>query len=150
MRFLDANVFIYAYYKPKKPLTERERQMKEQAKEIISNVSQGKEDVITSVVHVSEVANILKAGLSADQLTATIRGLFMLNNVKIMGVTAEAYFAAVELGEDLKLEVNDALAVDIMKTNNVKEIYSFDEHFDQVDAITKLPTPKTKIKAPFP
>ena len=144
MRFLDANVFIYAYYKPKKQLTEKERQMKEQAKKIISNVSQGKENVITTVVHISEVANILKYGLPSDRLTATIRGLFMLNNVKIMDVTAEAYFAAVELGEDLKLETNDALAVDIMKINNVKEIYSFDEHFDQVDEITRLPNPKSK------
>jgi hypothetical protein len=144
MRFLDANVFIYAYYKPKKQLTEKERQMKEQAKKIISNVSQGKENVITTVVHISEVANILKHGLPPDQLTATIRGLFMLNNVKIVGVTAEEYFAAVELGEDLKLETNDALAVDIMKINNVKEIYSFDEHFDQVDEVIRLPNPKSK------
>ena len=144
MRFLDANVFIYAYYKPKKQLTEKERQMKEQAKKIISNVSQGKENVITTVVHISEVANILKYGLPPDQVAVTIRGLFMLNNVKIMGVTAEAYFAAVELGEDLKLEANDALAVDVMKINNVKEIYSFDEHFDQVGEISRLPNSQSK------
>ena len=106
MKFLDANVFIYAYYKPKKQLTEKERQMKEQAKKIISSVSQGKENVITTVVHISEVANILKYGLPPDQLTATVRGLFMLNNVKIMDVTAEAYFAAFELGEDLKLTMH--------------------------------------------
>lgn len=28
MKFLDANIFIYAYYKPKKQLTQKERQMK--------------------------------------------------------------------------------------------------------------------------
>ena len=33
MSFLDANVFIYAYYKPKRELTEKEKQMKEHAKE---------------------------------------------------------------------------------------------------------------------
>ena len=60
MRFLDANVFIYAYYKAKKQLTQKERQMKEHAKKIISSVSQGKEEVIMTVVHVSEVMNILK------------------------------------------------------------------------------------------
>jgi predicted nucleic acid-binding protein len=26
-----------------------------------------------------------------------------------------------------------------MKTSSMKEIYSFDEHFDQIDGITKLP-----------
>jgi len=139
MRFLDANVFIYAYYKPKKQLTQKEKQMKEHAKKIISNVSQGKEDVITTVVHVSEIANILKNGIPIDQLTAIIRGLFMLDNVRIMGVTREAYFAATELGDDLKLEANDALAVDVMRLNDVKEIYSFDEDFDQIEGITRLP-----------
>jgi len=140
MRFLDANVFIYAYYKPKKQLTQKEKQMKEHAKKIISGVSQGKEEVIMTVVHVSEIVNILKHGMPLDQLTTIVRGLFMLDNVKIMSVTREAYFAATELGADLKLEANDALAVDVMRLNNIKEIYSFDEDFDQIEGITRLPT----------
>jgi predicted nucleic acid-binding protein len=140
MKFLDANVFIYAYYKPKKQLTQKEQQMKEYAQNIITNVSQGKEEVITSVVHVSEIVNILKHGMPQDQLTVIIRGLFMLDNVTINDVTREAYFAATELGDDLKLEANDALAVDIMKTNEICEIYSFDEHFDKIEGITRLPS----------
>jgi len=139
MRFLDANVFIYAYYKPKKQLTQKEKQMKEHAKKIISGVSQGKEEVIMTVVHVSEIVNILKHGMPLDQLTTIVRGLFMLDNVKIMSVTREAYFAATELGDDLKLEANDALAVDVMRLSNIKEIYSFDEDFDQIEGITRLP-----------
>lgn len=140
MRFLDANIFIYAYYKPKKQLTEKEHQMKQHAKTIISNISKGKEDIMLTVVHVSEAANILKHGMPQDQLTTIIQGLFMLDNVKIMDVTKDAYFAATELGEDLKLEPNDALAVDIMRQNNIEEIYSFDEHFNKLDGITRLPS----------
>lgn len=139
MKFLDANIFIYAYYKPKKRLSEKESQMKEQAQKIISNVSKGKEDVMTTVVHISEVANILKHGMTQDQLIVIIRGLFMLDNVKIAAVTKDDYFAATELGEDLKLEPNDALAVDIMRQNSLAEIYSFDEHFNQIDGVTRLP-----------
>jgi predicted nucleic acid-binding protein len=139
MRFLDANIFIYAFYKPKKPLTEKEETMKEQAKRIISNVSQGKEQVMTTVVHISEMVNILKNGMPRDLLTRTILGLFMLDNVKIVDVTKDAYFAAVEMGEDFKLEPNDSLAVDIMRQNDVTEIYSFDDHFNKIDGITRLP-----------
>jgi predicted nucleic acid-binding protein len=139
MKFLDANVFIYAYYKPKKQLTEKEQQMKTLSKKIISDVSLGKEEVLTTVVHVSEVANILKHGLPWEQLMAIIQGLFMIENVKVFGVSAEAYFGAIELGEELKLEVNDALAVDVMRQNDVEEIYSFDEHFDQLYGIKRLP-----------
>jgi predicted nucleic acid-binding protein len=140
MRFLDANIFIYAYYKPKKQLTPKEKQMKEHAKEIVSNVSQGKEEVLLTVVHVSEIVNILKHGMPLDQLTAIIRGLLMLDNVKIVDVPRDAYFAATELGDDLKLEANDALTIDIMRQKDLKEIYSFDEDFDKIDDITRLPT----------
>jgi len=139
MRFLDANVFIYAYYKPKKQLTQKEKQMKEQAKQIISSVSQGKEEVTMTVVHLSEIVNILKQGIPLDQLNKIIRGIFMLDNVKIHGVTREEYFAAAELGEDLKFEANDALAVDTMRLNDIREIYSFDEDFDQIEGISRLP-----------
>jgi predicted nucleic acid-binding protein len=139
MRFLDANIFIYAYYKPKKQLTEKEEAMKDQAKRIVSNISKGKEQVTTTDVHISEIVNILKNGLAQDQLTQIILGLFMLNNVKIMDVTKDAYFVAAELGEDLKLESKYALAVDIMRQNEIAEIYTFDEHFTNIDGIIKLP-----------
>jgi predicted nucleic acid-binding protein len=140
MRFLDANIFIYAYYKPKKALTEKEAAMKEQAQNIVSNISQGKEQVITSVVHISEIVNILKNGMSRELLTHTILGLFMLDNVTILDVTKDAYFAAVEMGDDSKLEPNDALAVDLMRQKGIDEIYSFDEHFNKVDGVTRLPS----------
>ena len=139
MKFLDANVFIYAYYKPKKQLTEKEKQMKEQAKKIITDMSQGREQVVTTVVHVSEMVNILKHGMPLEKLTEVIRGLFMLDNVTVQGVTKEVYFAANELGDDLKLEANDALAIDVMKSNNVTEILTFDEDFDRVEGITRIP-----------
>jgi len=139
MKFLDANLFVYAYYAPKKQLTDKEKKMKEFSKKIISDISDGKEDVLTTVVHLSEIVNILKNSLSSEQLARLIRGLFMLENVKIVGVSAEAYLAAVELGEELRLEANDALAVDIMLQNDINEIYSFDGHFDNLEGILRLP-----------
>jgi predicted nucleic acid-binding protein len=74
MRFLDANVFIYAYYKPKRQLTHNEKQMKENAKKIISNVTY-------------------------------------------------------------------ALTVDFMRQNDMKEFYSFDEHFNDIEGLKRLPQP---------
>jgi len=139
LRFLDANIFIYAFYKPKKELSQKETEMKELSKKIISNVSQGKESVVTTVIHLSEIVNILKHGLPLDQVTTIVRGLLMLENVKILEVNRDSYFAANELGEDLRLDANDALAIDTMRTNGVQEIYSFDEDFDQVEGIKRLP-----------
>jgi predicted nucleic acid-binding protein len=138
-RFLDANIFIYAYYKPRKQLLQKEKQMKQQAQQIIRNVTQGKEQVATTVVHLSETANILKHAMNSEQLTRLLRALYMHDNITIYGVTRDAYLAAVELADDLKLEPNDALAIDIMKQNGVTEIYTFDQDFNNLQGITKLP-----------
>jgi len=140
MKFLDANIFIYAYYKPQGKLNEREFAMKEEAKKIVSNISIGEEKVLTTVVHISEIVNILKNGMPKDVLARTILGLFMLDNVTILDVTKDEYFAAVAVGDDLSLGPNDALAVDVMRQNDVTEIYSFDQHFNKVSGITRLPT----------
>jgi len=139
MKFLDANVFIYAYYKPKKQLTDKEKQMKEQAKKIITDISQGKEKALITVVHLAEIVNILKHGMPLEKLTEVIRGILMLENIKVQSVTKEAYFIANELGDDLKLEANDALAIDIMRSNNVTKIFSFDKDFDHIEGITRIP-----------
>ena len=113
--------------------------MKQRAKSIVSNISKGKEDITLTVVHVSEAANILKYGMPQDHIITIIVGLLILDYVIVMDVSKDAYFAATELDEDLKLEHNDALAVDIMRQNNISEINTFDEHFSQIDDITRLP-----------
>jgi len=141
MKFLDANVFIYAYYKPKKQLTDKEKQMKEQAKKIITDISQGQEKALITVVHLAEIVNILKHGMPLEKLTELIRGLLMLENIKVQSVTRESYFLANELGDDLKLEANDALAIGTMRLNNVTEIFTFDSDFDYIEGITKIPKP---------
>ena len=139
MRFLDANVFIYAYYKPKRKLGETEKGLKDRAKEIIQRVSQG-EEPLTTVVHLSEVANILKKGLEPKSLNALTIGLLTIDNLEILGVTPEDYLSASELGQELNLDPNDALATETMKEHGVREIYSFDTDFDRIEGIERVTT----------
>ena len=68
-----------------------------------------------------------------------IRGPFMQDNIRIIDVTRDTYFAAVETGNELKLEPNDALAIDVMRQNCISEIYFFDQHFEDIEDIIKLP-----------
>ena len=138
MIFLDANVFIYAYYKPKRELTEKQKEMKDKAKEIIKRINEG-EEVITTVVHLSEVSNILKRALSMDDLYSLLIGLYSLDTVRIVDVTEEDYLGAIELMSELKMDPNDCLAVEMMRRENINEIYSFDKGFDEVRGIRKVP-----------
>lgn len=138
MRFLDANVFIYAYYKPTRELTKKQKQMKERSKEIIIKINEG-EEVITTVVHLSEVTNILKRALSVDDLYSLLIGLCSRDNVRIVDVTVEDYLGAIELMSELKMDPNDCLAVDVMRCEDINEIYTFDRGFDGVAGIIRVP-----------
>ena len=141
MRSLDTNVMVYAYYKPKRELPKREKLFKDEAKQIVQGISEGKIFVVTSVVHISEIVNALKHGMSPTQLALTIRGhlLFMLDNVEIIDVGRDEYFADTELASELDLHRNDALAVQVMRMKNMGEICSFDQDFDKVEGVTRFP-----------
>jgi len=139
MRFLDANIFVYAYYKPKRALSQKEQYMKNEAKKIIERVNEAKEEVVTTVIHLAEASNILKHGVSLETLNNMMLGLFMLDNVKILGVNRETYFAATELAGELKLDPNNALIIEVMRLNNIREVYSFDEDLEEIEEITRLP-----------
>lgn len=139
MKFLDANVFIYAYYKPKIRLDSNQKRMKDKSKKIIEGINSRRTKVLTSVVHLSEVSNILKRSFSMGELVSLIETLYSLDNVIISDVTANDYLIAIEMGEELNLEPNDALAVHLMQENDISEIYSFDEGFEKVEGIFRLP-----------
>jgi len=138
MRFLDANVFVYAYYKPKRKLNEKEKRMKEEAKNIVSRIMEG-EQIVTSITHLSEMVNILKHALSLTDLNDIVFTLLSMENVEIVDVTKSDYLHAVSLGKELMLDPNDALAVIIMKRKEINEIYTFDSDFNKVKWIKRLP-----------
>jgi predicted nucleic acid-binding protein len=138
MRFLDANVFIYAYYKPKRELTEEQKQMKERSKEIIKKINEG-EEIVMTVVHLSEISNILKRALGLNDLYSLLIGLYSLDNVRIVDTTKEDYLGAIELMNELKMDPHDCLTVELMRCENINEIYSFDKGFDDVEGIKRVP-----------
>jgi len=82
MRFIDTTVFIYAVLKPRRELNEQEQQLKNAAKEIFKRVNEG-EEVITTVVHVSEVANILEDAANLSFSISFVKDLLVKRNVRV-------------------------------------------------------------------
>ncbi len=135
--FVDANVFIYAFLKTKRQLQQSELKMKEAAKKIVTRISGG-EKVVTSVVHFSEVCNILEDYLPFEEAVLLERGLLFRENLLICEVTQEDYLKAVSLAEDYHVGVNDALAYLLMKRESIGAIYSFDTDFDVFTDIRRV------------
>lgn len=132
MRFVDANVFIYAILKPKRKLNEREREIKRASKEIFERINRG-EEVVTTVVHLSEVANILEDAASLDFATSFLKDILTKRNIIVMGVRGRDYMESVLQAEEKGVSVNDALAYILMKKRGIEEIYTFDKHFENLD-----------------
>jgi len=130
MRFIDANVFIYAVLKPKTALPEAVLQKKNAAKEIFLRVNAG-EPVTTTTVHLSEVANVAEdaAGISfaGDLLSA----ILTKPTINVEPVSADDYRESIRLARKSAISINDALAVLIMERQGIREIYTFDRHFKQ-------------------
>ena len=113
--------------------------MKEEAKAILTRINDGEEQAVTTVIHLSEASNMLKRGMSPDDLATLILGLIMAEDIAVESVSGDLYFAAAELGRELEMDPNDALAVEVMRRNQISEIYSFNADFDNIYGITRLP-----------
>jgi len=137
VRFIDASTFIYAFLKPERPLPPDVAEMKEGAQGILRRVNEG-EPVITSVVHVSEVANMLEAWVRLSECRRIISDIVAKRSVEVVDVSKNLYFSSIHAAGVLDVGVNEALALSIMGGRGVDEIYSFDKHLDDMPGVRRL------------
>ena len=135
--YVDANVFVYAFLKTKRQLQPNELDIKQAAKNIVARIGQG-EKVITSVVHFSEVCNVLEDHLSSEEAILLEKGLLYRENISICEVVQEDYIRAVSIAEEHNVGVNDALAYVLMKDQAITTIYSFDKDLDAFTDIKRV------------
>jgi len=144
LRFIDSNVFLHAFLVPRRALTEDEQFVKDEAKKIVKRVEEG-EEVVTSAVHLSEVVNIVESGLGLQKSLWFLAWIVMCGNIKVCPVSLRDFEAAFPLARDNDVSVNDALAYSFMISEGVREIYSFDKHFDNFEDVKRLPNLPTTI-----
>jgi len=137
MRFIDADVSIYAIVKPKREASEEIIDAKNRAKKIIERVEAG-EPVLTSIIHLSEVANILEEYLRPETIHGYFNSILYKENITIRSVDRELYRLANEAAFTYSVGLNDAVALVLMRRERIGEIYSFDKHLDKIDFIKRL------------
>ena len=137
MRFVDASVFLYAYLRPKRAVPNEIAEMKKASKAILRRINTD-EKVYSSLVHLSEVANILEAVLPVNESHRILRDLLYATTLILLEPTKGNYLDAIEVAQEAAVGLNDALAYVLMKGMDVKEIYSFDRHFDRFDDIKRI------------
>jgi predicted nucleic acid-binding protein len=137
MRFVDASVFVHAYLKPRRLLSEVELNIKKDAKRIVARVNSG-EKVLTTVVHLAEVGNILEDYLPLDEALSVEAALFFKESIDVASVSRGDCLEALQEVKQEKIGLTDAIAHTIMKKSGVTEIYSFDKDFDGIEGIRRI------------
>ena len=136
-RFLDSSVFLHAYLRPKRELTLGEREVKRAASAIVDRVEKG-ERVITSVVHLSEILNVVEAKLGLERALQLLENFLTMGNIEVLGVAREGYEEALLLASRYAISPNDGLAISLSRGKATKEIYSFDRHFDKAQDVVRI------------
>ena len=132
MRFIDSNVFLYAMIKPRRSTDEELLKRKEHAKKILLRIERG-EKVATTLIHLSEIANILEAKVNLTTAINFLESMLLAENIKLLSLSVEDYLRAVLISKEKRISVNDALAYLKMKELGIEEIYTFDRHFQNLD-----------------
>lgn len=132
VKFLDSNILVYAFFETGRKLKEKEKDIKKKSREIVKKIDGG-EKVSTSVIHLSEVSNILATCLSPKDLSELLISLSTKENVRILGVSSADFLMACQMNARVGIKINDCLAAYLMKVNGIKEIYTFDKDFKKID-----------------
>lgn len=141
MIYIDANIFIYAYFKIKKgkKLSDKIKWFKQQAKEIIREINNEVGDYCISIIQLSEIVNILKRLMPWSELQKLIMGIISNNSIEIVEISKLLYINAVEKILKYNMDPNDISAYLIMKIKKINTIYTFDRHFRELPDIICLP-----------
>jgi len=130
MRFVDANVFIYVLIKsPKEDYLI--------SKSILERIEDG-EEAMTSTAIVQEVVDWLEYNNRRDEVG---KFLTALNSYTSMMKVEVSWVEMLDALSDMKrygLDFVDAVTLQVMKKNNVSEIYTNDKDFDRVEWVRRI------------
>jgi predicted nucleic acid-binding protein len=130
MRFVDANVFIYALVKsPKKDY--------DVAMAILRRIENGEETAITLPV-VQEVIDWLEYNNRKKEIATFLIALNSYISMAKLSPSWDSFLPAIEETKKQGLSFVDSLTLGQMKMSQVNEIYSNDKDFDRIKGVKRI------------
>ena len=130
MRFVDSNVFIYVLVKsPKDDYMI--------AKRILQRIEDG-EETITNTAVIQEIIDWLEYNNRRREVEKLLTAINSYITMKKAEISWSDMIAAIDEMNKYDLDFVDALTLQTMKRNNIKEIYTNDRDFDRVTWIRRV------------
>ena len=130
MRFVDSNVFIYVLVKSPKDdyMT---------AKRILQRIEEG-EETITNTAVIQEIVDWLEYNNRRREIETFLAAINSYITMKKAKVSWNEIMEAIGDMKKYDLDLVDALTLQTMKKNDVKEIYTNDKDFDRVKEVKRI------------
>jgi len=130
LRFVDSNVFIYVLVKSPKDdyMT---------AKRILQRIEEG-EETITNTAVIQEIVDWLEYNNKRREIETFLAAINSYITMKKAKVSWNEIMEAIGDMKKYDLDLVDALTLQTMKKNDVKEIYTNDKDFDRVKEVKRI------------
>lgn len=130
MRFVDANVFIYAMVKsPKKDY--------DISRGILERIEKG-EEAVTSLAVIQEVVSWLEYNGRTKEVRKFLAGVNSYLSLEKRAAPWGNFMQAMDVAEASDMGLVDALSVLAMKDCGINEVYSNDKDFDRVEWVKRI------------
>lgn len=129
-KFVDTNFFL-------RFLTNDIPQQAKKAEKILKQAEKGKLELFTSDLVIAEIAWTLESFYQEpkEKIAVSLRRILTIKDLKIP--SKESWLEALEIFLEKKLELIDAFNYSVMRAEKIKEIYTFDKHFDKLSDVRR-------------
>jgi len=129
MKYLDANIFIYAFIDV--------GDKGNRARLLLKKIREGKEVAATSALTFDEVFWIVKKEKGFDNALKACKALLEMPNLICFDVNDEVIWRAYELIKRYRLDPRDSIHISCALTHGVFTLISEDKDFDRVKEIER-------------
>jgi len=131
MRFIDTNLFLRYF-------TRDDEEKADDVLKLLKKVERNEEKVTTSPLVIFELVFTLESyyKVPRKEIKKLLQPLLNLRGLRLD--FRDVFESALELYSQEKLSFADAFNACFMQKREIKEIYSFDEDFDQVEGIDRV------------
>lgn len=130
-KFVDTNFFL-------RFLTNDVPKQAKKAEEILKKAEEEKIELFTSDLVIAEIAWTLESFYQEgkEKIAASLQRILTIKNVNVP--SKANWLEALEIFLEKNLELIDAFNYSLMHSKKIKEIYSFDKHFDKFSDVKRI------------
>jgi len=131
MRFLDTNIFI-------RFLTDDVPEKADACEEIFRKAIEKQETLFTTDLVIAEIVWVLESFYELPKNEIQDKVEKILNTPNLICPHKDLILSALIIYSEKNIDYIDAYNALILKENGIKELYSYDKHYDRIDWLTRL------------